>query len=335
MTKFKQLSLEQRYQIEALLKAGKNQTETANIVGVHKCTISRELKRNVPKRGYGAKIYCSEKAHKKALFRHEHKTKNHFFSLKMKRLIKDWMEKDRLSPELIYARAERQDIAMASHETIYKWIWQMKHSNKARDREFKLLYKYLKHGRRRHKRGRIRDTRGNIPARVSIEKRPLVVNKRKRIGDYEVDLMMGKNHQSALLAITDRATIKTKLRKLKGKNAKEIERKIVYALKKEKPFVKTITFDNDMAFANHLNIAKQLKIKTYFTRPFSSQDKGTIENRIGVIRMFYPKKTDFNSISFNHIKATEYSINNRPVRKFNYLTPDQLYNLKRQVAFIS
>lgn len=335
MNKFKQLSLEQRYQIEALLKADKNQKEIASITGVHKSTISRELKRNIPKRGVGAKEYHSLNAWRKTRLRHERKPKYKRFTSKMKTIIQQWMIRERLTPELIYAKAIKEGTPMVSHETIYSWIWQMKHTNQRKNKPYKTLYKYLKHGRRHRKRGRIKDARGIIPGKVSIEKRPLLVNKRKRIGDMEVDLMMGKDHKSALLVITDRATIKTKLRKLQGKNSRIIALKTIKALQSEKAIIKTLTFDNDMAFANHLIIGKQLNAKTFFTHPYTSQEKGTVENRIGVIRMFYPKKTDFNLISHHEIKRVENSINNRPVRKFNYLTPNQFYNQKLKVAFIT
>ena len=335
MQKFKQLSLEQRYQIEALLKAEKNQSEIALLLGVHKSTISRELKRNTPRKGFMTNRYGGRNAQRRTRLRHEHKTKHLCFTPKMQRLIVKWMKQERLSPELIHARAYSEGKQMVSHETIYKWIWMLKGSCKRKDKELKYLYKYLKHDKRRRKRGRLRDTRGLIIGRVSIEQRPRIVNTRKRIGDLEVDLMMGKNHQSALLVITDRATIRTKLRKLNSKFSKHIQQKTVQALKNEKPFIKTITFDNDKAFANHLQIAKQLNAKTFFTRPYTSQDKGTVENRIGVIRMFFPKKTDFNEVTHQQIKRVENLINKRPVRKFNYLTPDQLYCLKRKVAFIT
>lgn len=258
MNKFKQLNLEQRYQMEALLKAENNQTEIASIIGVHKSTVSRELKRNIPKRGRGAKEYHSLNAWRKTRLRHEAKLKYKRFSSKMKTIIQQWMKVERLTPELIYAKAIKEGIPMVSHESIYTWIWEMKHSNKRKNKSYKTLYKYLKHGKRHRKRGNTRNARGIIPGRVSIEKRPLIVNKRKRIGDVEVDLMMGKNHQSALLVITDRATIKTKLRKLAGKNSQVIANKTIRALKKEKMFIKILTFDNDMAFAKHLLISKKL-----------------------------------------------------------------------------
>jgi IS30 family transposase len=144
----------------------------------------------------------------------------------------------------------------------------------------------------------------------------------------EVDLMMGANHKSALLVITDRATIKTRLRKLSGKNSSIIARKTIAALQSQQQPIRTLTFDNDMAFADHQLIAQSLNAFSFFTRPYTSQDKGTVENRIGVIRMFLPKKTDLNLIAHQTIRKIENKINNRPVRKFNYLTPNQLFSLK-------
>lgn len=335
MKKFNHLSQEQRYQIQALQQAGYNQTETAKIIGVDKSTISRELKRNTPRRGRGAKCYNATRAHIKTMNRHEQKPKRIRFTGQMKKLICRWMLQDRLSPELIVGRAAQLKINMVSHETIYEWIWKMKHSHKRKDFPYQQLYRYLRHGKRRRKRGRSKDSRGIIPNRTPIEKRPKIVNKRKRIGDIEIDLMMGKNHKSALLVITDRATIKTKLRKLTGKNSRIIAKKTVAALQPYKPFIKTITFDNDMAFADHQFIANSLNAFSFFTRPYTAQDKGTVENRIGVIRMFLPKKTDLNPIPHQTIRKIENKINNRPVRKFNYLTPNQLFSKKLKVAFMT
>ncbi len=328
MNKFKQLNQEQRYQLEALLKAGNNQTQMAQIIGVNKSTVSRELRRNTPKRGRGAKCYHAARAHLKTMSRHKEKPKHIRFTDAMKKRIKFWMEQDRLTPELIVATAAAQGMNMVSHEAIYQWIWDMKHGNKKKNIPFKNLYRNLKHGRRRQKRGRIKDCRGIIPNRVSIEKRPKVVDKRKRMGDVEVDLMMGCNHKSSLLVITDRATLKTKLRKLSGKNSALISRKIISALAAythTNSKIRTLTFDNDMAFADHQHVAQSLNAFSFFTRPYTSQDKGTVENRIGVIRMFLPKKTDLNLISHQKIHSIENKINNRPVRKFNYLTPNQLF----------
>ena len=152
---------------------------------------------------------------------------------------------------------------------------------------------------------------------------------RKRIGDLEADLMMGSDHKSALLVLTDRTTLITVIEKLKGKTADEVTHKIKQRLSRFSPsYIKTITFDNDKEFSGHQEIAEHFNLKTYFTTPYTSQEKGTVENRIGVIRRFFPKKTDLRDITNERIKEVELSINNRPVRKFNYLTPIETLNNK-------
>ena len=135
---------------------------------------------------------------------------------------------------------------------------------------------------------------------------------------------MGKNHKSALLVTVDRATLMTTIDKLSSKNSETITKKIIQRMKRF-PNTKTMTFDNDQAFSQHEKIAEALNIKTYFTRPYTSQDKGNIENRNGVIRLFFPKKTDFNLVDKSEIRRVEKEINNRPVRKFGYLTPNEVF----------
>ena len=322
--KYFQLNQEQRYEISGYLKAGKSQTFIANELKVNKSTISRELNRNVPKRGKGAKVYDASKAQVKTNARHVTKLKHTTFTIALKKQMVTWMVTEKLSPELVSARWVRKGISGVSHECIYQFIWKCKHTNKGENKQFKNLHKELKHGKRRRKRGNYKSTRGLIPNRIAIDKRPKIVDSRKRFGDVEVDLIMGKNHQSALLVIVDRASLITTIDKLKGKNSDIITRKIIKRMKKLPP-LKTMTFDNDLAFYQHEKIAAALGVKTYFTRPYTSQDKGTVENRNGVIRRFFPKKTDFNLVDNIEVKRVEKVLNNRPVRKFKYLTPNEVF----------
>lgn len=332
--KYFQLTLEQRYQIEALKEAGHTQTYISKFIGVHKSTISREFKRNITLRGIGSKVYVAIRSQKKTDLRHTEKHKLILFSLDLKSKARRMMMREKLSPELISAKWRKDGKLNVSHETIYKWIWQCKLGNRKEDAENKWLYLHLKHGRRRRKRGNYKDNRGLIAHRVSIEKRPKIVNKRKRLGDMEVDLIIGKNHKSGLLVTLDRATLITTIDKIKSKKPNHIKALLLKRLKGNK-YIKTITFDNDQAFSLHHEIATELGVKTYFTRPYTSQDKGSIENRNGVIRRFYPKKTDFNEVSTEDIKKVEKMINNRPVRKFDYKTPNEVYLLKSRVALIA
>jgi len=98
---------------------------------------------------------------------------------------------DKWSPELISVMGKESVQCPISHEWLYHLIWESKHCNQRADRSYKKNYKYLKHGRRRRMRGNCIDRRGVIPNRVSIANRPKIVSKRKRLGDIEVDLMMG------------------------------------------------------------------------------------------------------------------------------------------------
>lgn len=325
---YNQLSSEQRYQIEALLQNKATQKEIARIIGVSASTICRELSRNIPKRGRGALEYRAENAQRKTDIRHHAKPKHKRFMEEMKIKARSLLQIQKLSPELIHEHGKVELGDFVSHETLYKWIWKYKASNKREDKADKKLYVHLAHGRRRHKRGLRRDSRGIIPNRTPIDQRPKIVEKRKRLGDIEVDLMMGKNHNGALLVMTDRATLRTKLSLLISKDSKIISEKINYHWKKLTGVIKTITFDNDQAFSKLEKVASNLNAATYFTRPYTSQDKGTVENRIGLIRRFFPKKTDLTRVSHGRVKQVENLINNRPVRKFNYQTPNQVFSQK-------
>ena len=321
---YTQLSLEQRYQIEALIKAGIKQNMIADQLGVNASTISRELGRNTAKRGRTSGEYLANNAHRKTLVRHQQKAKQIKFTDDMKSMVVKRLKVDKWSPEFISADGKKTGECMVSHECIYTWIWTCKQTNLRKNQEFKKLYEHLKHGKRRRKRGKRRDSRGLIKNRIPIEKRPKIVSKRKRLGDVEVDLMMGKDHKGAVLVMTDRATLHTKLKKLKSKSSKIVKRVLIDCLSHNLYPIKTLTFDNDQAFSSHEEIAKALCSKAYFTRPYTSQDKGTVENRIGILRRFFPKKTDLTFVSHADIRAVEKKLNNRPVRKFNYLTPNQV-----------
>lgn len=334
MYKYSQLSLEQRYQIEALYKAGKTQSEIGRLLGVHRSTISREFRRNIPSRGITAKEYIANRAQERTDVRHQIKRKRIRFSSGLKDQARRWIIEEKLSPELVSARFSQTDLSIST-ETIYQWIWQSKWSNRREHKIDKYLYTHLKHGKRRRKRGAYRQNRGLIPQRNSIENRPKIVEKRTRIGDLEIDLMMGKRHKASLLVILDRATLYTFITKVNSRSMAEISSKLKEKLRPCRSWIKTLTFDNDPAFFGHVGVGEELMAKTYFTRPYTSQDKGSVENRIGILRRFFPKKTALEDIPDQQIAKVQQILNNRPVRKFNYKTPNQIFSQKLGVALIS
>lgn len=318
---FSQMNQEERIRIETMLEAGYKQSEIAKRLNRSESTISREFRRNISKRGPGAKKYCAMKAQSKTDQRHKLKPKAIKLTGEIKCKIKKLITQSRYSPDLISGRAKLEKVNMVSHETIYQFIWRCKQSKKRSDSPYKNLHKFLKHYGRRAKRGGIYENRGRIQNRVSIEQRPEHINQRKRFGHTEMDIVLGKNRKPGVLIIQDRKSRKSWLEKIKQKNAEYINSKINNILQRAEKPIQSITTDNDLAFAKH----HQLNVNVYFTNPYTSQEKGSVENRIGQLRRYLPKKTNFDKISESRINQVEHSLNNRPLKMFNYKTPNEVF----------
>ena len=172
---------------------------------------------------------------------------------------------------------------MVSTERIYQFIGKDK-------RQGGKLYKHLRtKGKRYRKRGSLKDSRGLIMGKRGIEMRPAIVDKKERIGNLEIDLVMGKDHKGALLTINDRATGLLLMGKVESKEAHEIEAKTIELLMDWKPFIHTITSDNGKEFSSHMNIADALDIDYYFAKPYHSWQRGANENLNGLVRQYLPK----------------------------------------------
>lgn len=314
---FCQLHKDERLKIEVLLQQGLSISLIARQLGRPASTISREIKRNGPLK------YDASKAQDVTSRRHRHKPKRTVFDQSMIDFIDSSMRNKRWSPEIISIEGRKQRPDFISHEWIYRWVWSMKFSQWKTDKKYNLLYKYLKHGSGRKRRGKQRCNRGNILKRQWIENRCPSINKRQRIGDMEADIVLGKDRKPGLLVMLDRKTRKAWLRRLKSRETEYVMKK-VRNICQSIGNVKSVTLDNDPSFARHYKL-HDLGIDTYFTHPFSSQEKGSVENRIGIIRMFYPKKTDFRTVSVESIKRTEKLINERPMRMFNYKSPNEIH----------
>lgn len=322
---FAQLQESERAKIEVLLQQGMSYTKIAGQLGRSVSTISREIGRNESRRGKRPVYYSSRVAQSKAVRRHRLKAKRSCLDEQMKRRIVKWLTVERLSPKLISVCGRRERTDFISHEWIYRWIWSMKHSMARAHRPWRGLYKYLKHARRHRKRGNYRSSRGNILSRVWIDKRPASANERSRMGDLEADLVLGINRQPGLLVVLDRKSRKTWLRKLNTKTSRQVIDKVKHICL-QAGNVRTVTFDNDQAFAEHYRLHEQSGINTFFTHPYSSQEKGSVENRIGLVRMFFNKKTDFTKVTSAQVKSVQNKLNNRPLRMFNYKTPNEIFN---------
>jgi IS30 family transposase len=313
MGDYKQLDQAQRYQIEILKKAGKNQKEIAELLGVSASTICRELKRNKGKKGYRPK-----QAQIKADKRRQQAAK----ALKMTAtviiiiegmIVLDW------SPEQISGvLKERHGIAI-SHERIYQHIWTDKlHGG--------TLYKHLRQsGKKRKKRYGSKDKRGQIRNRINIDDRPAIVTEKTRIGDWEIDTVIGKDHKGALVTIVDRVSKFTLIKIVASKHAEVVTAATISLLKPYTDKTFTVTADNGKEFAGHEKITEALGADVYFAHPYCSWERGLNENTNGLIRQYFTKGSSFENITDADVEVVMNKLNHRPRKTLNFKTPHAVF----------
>jgi IS30 family transposase len=292
------------------------QKDIAQAIGCSESTISRELSRNKDKR---SGKYDSDLAQRKCMERHKGKKKKIRFTKAIEEEIKLYLFQY-LSPEQIVGLSRKEGREMVSVERIYQYIWRDKKRGGT-------LYKYLRtKGKKYRNRGDKKDKRGQIEGRVNIKERPLEVEKKERLGDLEIDTIIGKGHKGAIVTINDRASGVLKMAKLNGKDAEELADKVIEMLKPWKGIIHTITSDNGKEFAAHKRIANALDVKFFFADPYKSWQRGANENLNGLVRQYIPKKTNFDDIDELYIKKIETELNNRPRKRLMFQSPIQRFN---------
>ncbi len=318
---YKQLAREQRYQIYALMRAGHNQTRIAALVGCHKSTISRELRRN-----RGLKGYRPYQADELAFDRQSEAYRSRI-------AWETWQQVERLlrqewSPEQIAGRLKLEKQPTVSHECIYLYIY-------AEKRRGGTLHRHLRSQKKQRKRysGYIR--RGQIPNRISIDERPQIVARKARFGDWEADTIVGARHKGGILSVVERKSKLTRLRKLATKAAAEMKDNTIELLAPLAAKVHTITVDNGKEFCDHELIAAGLQARIYFAHPYASWERGLNENTNGLVRQYFPKKYHFARFTDKDLQQVEDLLNNRPRKTLGYRTPNEVFFKQHSVALPS
>ncbi len=312
MTHYNQLTYEQRCQIYALKKRKMSQQDIADVIGCSQPTVSRELKRNIGQCGYRYK-QAQEKSNK----RRRTASKAIKMTSELVILIESKL-REKWSPEQISGWLMNEKKISISHETIYRHIW-------ANKKEGGSLYQHCRRqGRSYQSRAKSQAGRGHIKDRIGIEHRPAIVDDKTRIGDWEIDLVIGKGHSGALITLVERVTSYTVSIRINNKSAQTVTAGTIALLLPFKAVVHTITADNGKEFAYHKKLAKALDTDVYFADPYSSWQRGLNENTNGLLRQYWPKNTDFKAVSNDDVSATIIQLNNRPRKKLNYRTPAKL-----------
>lgn len=315
---------EERCQIYALKSIGMSLRGIARELGRNVTTISKELKRNSGKRGYRYK----QAQQKARLRRQEASQQPSKMTPQIIKTVEDCLAQE-WSPEQIAGRLKIEGFSI-SHETIYKHVWANKRSGG-------LLHKQLRHRAKPYnKRSGKHAGRGHIKNRVDISERPLIVENKSRIGDWEGDTIIGAQHKGAILSYVDRHSKFTLLHKIERKTAALVTAATIEKMKTLPHPVRTITYDNGKEFAAHEKIAESLNTECYFARPYRSCDRGLNEHTNGLVRQYLPKSTTFSKVADSVIEFIENRLNNRPRKSLQYRTPFEVFygdsNLPASVA---
>jgi len=309
---YQQLTYEQRCQISVLIKSGFSQRAIACSIDASQSTVSRELARNSGQRGYRHKQAQEKFEHRRLMTKGPTSMLPDVVNIIESKLKMDW------SPEQISGWFEKNQKTSISHESIYLHVWRDKKAGGD-------LYQHLRQqGKKYDKRRHGKSTRGQIINRVSIDERPDIVDRKSRLGDWEIDTVIGKGHSGALVTIVERKTKFTVSSQVMNKSAAAVTQATIKLLQRYKDVVHTITADNGKEFAYHEQISEALNAKVYFAHPYSSWERGLNENTNGLLRQYFPKITDFKQIKQAEVVSAVRRLNNRPRKLLDYHTPGEL-----------
>ena len=315
------LTFFERQQIESWLKTGVEIREIGRRLKRDHSVIVREIKRNKPQTSpYNAEL-AQKATRRKAGYTNTRKLDKDWF-------FRDWVERKLMlnwSPEQVSGRLKKYHPGYfegtISPEAIYSFIY-----DKSGDNEW--LYHYLRrsHSKRKRKFAR-KPKKVLIPDRVGIEERPEVINRRERYGDWESDTMVFKKQKLALSVQYERKSQLVRINKIIDRSAEETTEalhKTAESLPKE--LFLSLTLDNGVEGTRHTEIKEMYGIDTYFCMAYASWQKGGVENGNGLIRQYFPRTTDMNTISDKQVQKVQELLNDRPRKGLDYQTPNEIAN---------
>lgn len=324
--KHKKISVKEREEILGLVKEGLSGRDIARFLGRSPSSISEELRRD----GMTRKTYSLAQAQVDRNIKASLKGR-HGKLIEGKqplKLIKTWILNEKWSPEQVSGRLKikfkKNPKKQVSYETIYKYIYNIPDPEE-KDRYTKALRRKRK--KRKPRKG-MRTQRGPISNPISIHERPSEVDLREIPGHWEGDSIVGKDHQSAIGTLVERTFRYTIIVEFgPDKSAENVAKAFAEAYKSiPEHFKKSLTYDRGSEMAQHEHFTKLTGIPVYFADPGSPGQRGTNENTNGLIRQFFPKKTDFSKISNEELKQVENLLNLRPRKTLGYKTPMEMLN---------
>ena len=318
---YEQMGDGERFAIAAMRGQYVKIAEIARRIGRHRSTVYRELKRNasVHDGKYRAIHACQKRSGRQTRSKRNMRYKRSHFAAVEKLL------RINLSPEQVVGRLKLEGRRVMSHETIYKWIWQDK-------MDAGTLWLHLRGARKqRRKRYAAHDSRGRLAGKKMIGERPGCVEWRSRIGDWEIDTVHGAT-KAGVVTIVERRSGLVRIGKLTRITREQTGNRAIRLLLGEKDRVKTITADNGGEFHGYRQIEQALDAKVYFATPHHSWERGTNENTNGLIRQYLPRGMPLENLTRLACTKIAKSLNNRPRKRLDFKTPNEIYYNRPVVA---
>ena len=313
------LTPDDRCQIEVLLRRGDGNRLIGRLLGRPASTIRREIARNTGLRGYRKRQAQAASAERRSVASRRAKkmTPGVVAIIEAKLCAEQW------SPDQIsgWMRTQtRPGEARVSHERIYQHVWQDKKAGGS-------LWRSLRHnGKKYNKRKGLTSGRGCIPNRVDISERPAIADAKARVGDWEIDTMIGAGHKGVLVTAVDRMSKYLVIAQAADKTAKAVTAALTGRLTALSAKVLTITADNGREFASHQEIAEALSAAFYFATPYHSWERGLNEHTNGLLRQYFPKGQRLDGVTKAEVDRAEHLLNSRPRKILGYKTPQEVFS---------
>lgn len=317
MRTYRQLTSGERHELSALRKQGFTQAHIARILGRHRSTISREVRRNSKDRT--GRAYRPALANDYARWRRTRSRRNQRFTADDWAMVLTYLKMG-WSPEQVAGRLRQDGRLRISHETIYRHIWDDKRRGGT---HFRFLRQKAK---KRRKRYRSNDSRGRLSGKRNISERPPAVESRDEVGHWEIDTVIGRG-RPCIVTLVERATGYVMIGKLNARTVVELNRATIALISKAPLPVTTITADNGTEFHGYKRIEAVTGALFFFANPYHSWERGSSENANGLIRQYLPKRTSMATTSQRRCHTIALRLNTRPRKRLNYRTPSEQYDL--------
>jgi IS30 family transposase len=330
LAKYKRLGVDDRVQIQVLTKRGISDAEIARELQVHRSTVGRERRRNkVDGKYYYHLAQASAEKRRRERRRRPSKMTPAMVAFVEEKLRLGW------SPQQIggWLKHRQTELVPVSYERIYWYVWRNKVDGGN-------LYRHLRRGGRRYRRfgarfDFIHRRTGPISGRVDIAQRPAIVEEKSRVGDWELDTIVGTQRRGVLVSMVERGSKLVRLALVQESKSETVAQAIQHSLSKDIEKVITLTMDNGPEFARHRVFGAALDAATFFARPYHAWERGLNEHTNGLVRQYFPKSTDFTAISDDEVLRVEELLNNRPRAVLGFRKPLEVFSNPQLLARVA